>query len=271
MQEKGEEAYEEIIKGKSKLNMDRKKSVLEAMRTSDYVYTLLSRMTNLPYVECDPETYDDQILLFFHEEDARKAANRLLKDKSPVQIIKVEKKSFLMFYTALYPMGVNCIVVNDGTSGRIAVQLEELVQRADPKKLPKGQIWVENPQLHLTAIYFVQEIRKNPGQALTDEMKSLYEEMLAHFGRGKYIFVMRQDQGILVLKGKDGQAYQPLFTDSHEFQKFNRENKFRAMAVDAGKLTELLPPECSGVVINPMGVNVQLKLAKRDSQTRAGE
>lgn len=244
--------------------MDRKKSVLEALRTSDECYTLLSRMTNLPYVECDPKTFDDQILLFFHEDDAGKAANRLLKEKAPVQVIKIEKKSFLMFYLSLYPMGVNCIAVNDGVSGRIAVQLEELVQRADPKKLPEGQMWVENPQLHLTAIYFVQEIRKNPGQALTDEMKELYEEMLAHFGRGRYIFVMREDRGILVLKGKDGQAYQPLFTDPHEFQKFDREKKFRAMVVDAGKLPELLPPECSGVVINPMGVNVQLKLAKRD-------
>ena len=65
MQEEGEEAYEEIIKGKSKLNMDKKKSTLEMLRISDEVYTLLSRMTNLPYVECDPETYDDQIFILF--------------------------------------------------------------------------------------------------------------------------------------------------------------------------------------------------------------
>lgn len=264
MQEEGEEAYEEIIKGKSKLNMDKKKSTLEMLRISDEVYTLLSRMTNLPYVECDPETYDDQIFIFFDEGEAKKAASRLLNEKAPVQAVKVEKRSFLVFYTALYPMGVNCIVVNEGTSERIAVQLEELIQRADPQKLPKGQIWVENPQFHLTAIYFVQKIRKNPGQEMTDELKALYEEMLAHFGRGRYIFAARQDQGILVLKGQDGQAYQPLFTDSQEFQKFNREKKLRAMVVDAGKLVELVPPECSGVVVNPMGVNVQLKLASRN-------
>ena len=109
MQEEGEEAYEEIIKGKSKLNMDKKKSTLEMLRISDEVYTLLSRMTNLPYVECDPETYDDQIFIFFDEGEAKKAASRLLNEKAPVQAVKVEKRSFLVFYTALYP-GLNTLV-----------------------------------------------------------------------------------------------------------------------------------------------------------------
>lgn len=244
--------------------MDAKKAVLETLRTSQEVYTLLARTTNLPYVECDPQTYDDQVLLFLKEEDAKKAAERFIKEKTPVQVIRVEKKSFLPFYTSLYPMGVNCIVVNEGTSSRIAVQLNELVRRAEPDQLPQGQIWIENPQLHLTAIYFVQELRKSPGQQMTEEMKELYEEMLAHFGRGRYIFAVGKDQEVPALKGRDGQVYQPLFTDPHEFQKFNREQKFHAAAVEADKIKNLLNAESSGVVINPMGVNVLLKLAKRE-------
>lgn len=86
--------------------MNRKISTLEKLKTAEAVYVLLSRITNLPYVECDPETYDDQIFLFYSEENARKGADRFLKEKAPLQIIKVEKKSFLMFYTSLYPMGV---------------------------------------------------------------------------------------------------------------------------------------------------------------------
>lgn len=37
------------------------------------------------------------------------------------------------------------------------------------------------------------------------------------------------------------------------------------MTVDVGKLTGLLPPECDGVIVNPMGVKVQLRLEKRSS------
>ena len=187
--------------------MNRKISTLEKLKTAEAVYVLLSRITNLPYVECDPETYDDQIFLFYSEENARKG----------------------------------------------------------PDQLPKGQILVENPQFHLTAIYFVQEIRKNPGQEMTEELRSLYEEMLVHFGRGKFLFAADKDQSVLMVRGEGGKEYQLLFTDSHEFQKFDREKKFQVRAVDAEKLIGFLPPECDGVVINPVSLKVQLQLAKRNS------
>lgn len=245
------------------MSEDMKKTALEMMRVSEAVYVLLSGCTRLPYVECDAETYDDQILLFYREEDAKRRAQELLKEKTLVQVIKVEKKSFLPFYTSLYPMGVNCIVANDGMPDRTAVQLNELIRREHPNQLPEGQVWVENPELHLTAIYFMQELHKNQGQAMTETMTELYEEMLAHFGRGKYIFAVRQDKGIPALKGKDGKMYQPLFTDSQEFQKFNGTNRLRAMVVEANKVQNLLPAQSEGIVLNPLGVNVQFKIRKR--------
>ena len=243
--------------------MDMKKTALEMLRLSKAVYVLLSGCTRLPYVECDAETYDDQILLFYREDEANRRAEELLEEKILVQVVKVEQKSFLPFYTSLYPMGVNCIVVNDGMPDRIAVQLNELIRRNRPDQLPEGQIWVENPELHLTAIYFMQELHRNQGQAMTEEMKELYEEMLAHFGRGKYIFGVRRDKGIPALKGKDGKMYQPLFTDSQEFQKFNGSNGLHAMVVEADKLRNLLPAQSEGVVLNPLGVNVQFQIRKR--------
>ena len=258
-----EEADEEIIEGKSRMSEDMKKTALELMRVSEAVYVLLSGCTRLPYVECDAETYDDQVLLFYREEDAKRRAKELLAEKNLVQIIKVEKKSFLPFYTSLYPMGVNCIVVNDGMPERISVQLNELIRRSRPEELPEGQVWVENPELHLTAIYFMQALYKNQGKEMSEEMSELYEEMLAHFGRGKYIFAVRADKEIPALKGKDGKLYQPLFTDSQEFQKFNGPNQLRAMVIEADKIRNLLPAESEGVVLNPMGVNVQFKIRKR--------
>lgn len=252
---------EEIIERKGMMSVD-KKETLEKLKNSEAVYVLLSGGTNLPFVECDPDTYDDQVLVFYKEEEARAKMAALTEEKHPVRIIKVEKKNFLTFYMSLYPMGVNCIVTDDGTSKRMAVQLNELISRNSPQKLPKGQVWVENPALNLTAIYFMQELHRNRGQAMTEEMKELYEEMMAHLGRGKYIFAVGKDQGIPALKGKDGQLYQPLFTDIQEFGKFNRQNQLRAMVVDADKIPNLLPDGSAGIVINPLGVNVQFKMRK---------
>ena len=79
------------------MSVDMKKTALEMLRLSKAVYVLLSGCTRLPFVECDPETYDDQILVFYREEDAKRRAKELLEEKTLIQVIKVEQKSFLPF------------------------------------------------------------------------------------------------------------------------------------------------------------------------------
>ena len=81
--------------------VDKRKQTLEKLRSSEAVYVLMSGGTKLPYVECDSDTYDDQILVFCREADARNRMAALIAEKNPVQTVKVEKKSFLIFYTSL--------------------------------------------------------------------------------------------------------------------------------------------------------------------------
>ena len=66
------------------MSVDMKTAILERLRTSEAVYVLMSESTRLPYVECDAETFDDQILLFFAEEDAKKTAAGLISNKTAV-------------------------------------------------------------------------------------------------------------------------------------------------------------------------------------------
>ena len=47
-----------------------KSSVLKKLRESDAIYVLMSDCTRMPFVVCDPETYDDEVFIFFSEEDA---------------------------------------------------------------------------------------------------------------------------------------------------------------------------------------------------------
>lgn len=57
--------------------------------------------------------------------------------------------------------------MNVGTEEEIRVQLEHLVVRKNKEELPEGKKLIENPELHLTAMYLMQEMHRNigPGDA----------------------------------------------------------------------------------------------------------
>ena len=240
-----------------------KQETLAALRSPGELYVVMSGVTKLPFVHCDEITYDDEVFVYYRVEDAKARAKELQDQKYLTAVAKLEEKQLLGFYTSLYTMGVNCLAVNHGTDTQIDIQLAELVTRKMPEQLPNGQKIVENPELHLTAIYFMQEMRRQQSATLTEELKELQEELLAHYGKGTFVAAVREDGQVPILKQKDGSIYQPLFTDMLEFQKFARGEKMKMAVIPAAKIPEILVGEAKGVVINPFGVNVQLQVAKR--------
>lgn len=247
---------------------EKKKTAMSMLRNSEKIYALMSPCTQMPYVVCDADTYDDEVFLFEQEEDARKEAKSLEEKKIPVRLAMIDQNSRLPFFVNLYPMGVNCLVVGKGTGSEVSLQIEELITRKIPEKLPEGKQIVENPELHLTALYMAQEMRRQPKQELTDDLKEMQEELMAHFRKGKYILPVRGEEKkeMPLLKQKDGKVFQPVFTDMQEFVKFaglHRDEKMQTIIVEADKFQEVLAKETDGVAINPMGVNLQLQLAGR--------
>ena len=246
-----------------------KKETLNKLRTSQNLYLVFSLCSRMPFVYCDPETFDDQVLLYFDKETAEKEIQTLSDAGERVQLIEMTNPMFLPFYTGLFPMGVNALLVDGGTEGEIRIQLTELVRRKEEKDLPEGQKRIENPQMHLTALYFVQEFRKKDGGQMTDKLKELNDEMLAHFKEGHYIIAMHEKEGLPILKQKDGRAYQPVFTDFAEFRKFDREKKFRASVIEASKIPSIILDGVSGVAVNPLGINIVLNIQKGSSGKKA--
>ena len=122
---------------------------------------------------------------------------------------------------------------------------------------------MENPGLHLTALYFMQEVRRQKFEKLPKELQELQEEILADYGKGTYLAPFNEENGVPLLKQQNGDSYQPIFTDMLEFNKFNRENFFKASVMTADKITGALAKGARGVVVNPMGVNLQLPITKR--------
>lgn len=240
-----------------------KQETLAALRNPGELYVVMSGVTRLPFVLCDEETYDDEVFLYYREEDAREKAKQLQDKKYAAAVAKLEDKQLLAFYTSLYTMGVNCLAVNNGTDTQINIQLSDLVVRKKPDELPEGKKPIENPALHLTAIYFMQEMRRQAAPQPTEELKELQEELLAHYSKGNFVIAVREDGQVPVLKQKDGTVYQPVFTDMLELQKFVGGQKMKTVVVPAAKIPEVMIPAAKGVVINPVGVNVQLQVARK--------
>ena len=94
---------------------DRKKEVIQSIQRAAEIYTIASVCTKMPYVFCDPETFDDEVFVFLKLEDAQTAAKALAEEKEPVSLVKVENKHLLHFFSNLYTIGVNCVVVDQNS------------------------------------------------------------------------------------------------------------------------------------------------------------
>ena len=108
-----------------------KKELLTRLGHDADIFVLISLCTREPYVVCDPETFDDEVFLYLKEEEAKAAAVRLTEQKIPVSVAKVNGKEMLVFFTSLYAMGVNALIVEmDGE--KAAMQVGDIVKVETP-------------------------------------------------------------------------------------------------------------------------------------------
>ena len=117
---------------------------IQRLKTEESLWALVSGCTKEPYVVCDPETFDDEIMMFFSAQDAQEKAKQLNEAGIPVGIVKLEKRQMLLFYTSLYTMGINALLVSEGDT-QTRIQLADFVRRNKPEQDPEGKLLVENP------------------------------------------------------------------------------------------------------------------------------
>lgn len=250
--------------------------ILSLLKISKEIYCIMSTATKMQYVQCDPETYDDEILVFLKEDEAKEKAKELLKEGIPVHIAKIPQKNLLGFYSSLYVIGVNSIRVKMQYEPETVIQLDELIKRPADNELPEGQKRIENPAFHLTALYFMQIMRSAKAKERQEEARELSEELAAHFAKGTFIMAVQEDNKIPLLRQKisdeakgaeeNSAAFQPIFTDMPEFMKFNMAKKFKSIVVDMKKIPELMAKEAKGVVVNAMGVNLIMQVGRTKEQ-----
>lgn len=242
-----------------------KLEIIKKIQTLPEVFTIFSRAVRQPFVICDPESFNDQVWVFEEKEELEEKAKPFAEKKNPVAAIKVENKSFLSFYTTLYTLGVNSVVFYPKGANAVELDLEEIVKKPDFSNLPEEKRPLMNPQLQLCGIYFMQEFRRGVPIEEKENIVELEEELAANLVKSKYLLAVQKKEEnapdqknvqIPFIKNKEGDIFQPVFTDPEEFRKFNRENKLQALLVSFDGLEKLLIPAAKGVVVNPQGFNL---------------
>ena len=146
------------------------------------------------------------------------------------------------------------------------IDSDTLLVGEDYSKLPEGKVKVENPELELTTIYYMQEIRRKPGIGQQPRFREMEEEMITHFREGTFIVPVQtadkengeKESKVPFMKMKNGDIYQPIFTDMPEFFKFCRDGKFRAAVIPYEKLNAVILKQAKGIIMNPFGVRLIL-------------
>lgn len=239
------------------------------------IYMLYSTLTKLPYVECDSETFDDQVYVYGTKEAAEAAVKAFEEKNIPVYSQHLLNKKFHQSFFELYLLGVNAVKTE--TDG--VIQLTGLVPKPDYTKLPEDKQPILNPEFLLTAIYICEEERRPGAQKDTEELKQMKEELFAHLKESRLAmpaFITKSGETpdqvhFPVVALENGDRYCPVFTDlqtARDFEKQeekrleNSEEKkpeYRYMKLYFDKILQALPKNIQGVIINPNTINLMMR------------
>lgn len=241
-------------------------SVVDAVKeiqARETIFVAYSQVTKLPYVTCAEETYNDQAWFFAEEETLKEFGKKKLDEKILLMGMKYEKKDFPKMYGLLFSVGVNALVWNNGTE-EIEIELDKIVRQPDLSKLEPEKRPLINATLQLSAIYFMQELRRPVAKEEHKNLREMEEELIANLRKSEFLVAMAHSEedpskvNIPYLKNKDGKILQPVFSDVMEYEKFARGKKMRIAKLPFAKLPDIMIPQAEAMVINPMGFNLLL-------------
>ena len=124
--------------------------------------------------------------------------------------------------------------------------------------------------MQLSGIHFMQEMHRRDRNA--QALHEYEEEMAVNIVRSKFLVPHELDGDaplpdgsnirIPCVKNKEGQMFQPIFTDGQELVKFDREKKLRASIIPFENIQKFMGKEVKGIVINPTSLNIILMADK---------
>lgn len=244
--------------------------MIKKLQTLPEMFVAFSQVTKLPFVTCDEETFNDQIHIFTTQEQLQEFAKSYAEKKIFLIAIKVANEQFLHFYGSLYNIGINTLVLHEPNAAT-EFALEQVVhRRQEQEELPPEKRPLMNPELLLTSLYFLQEMRRPIPPEEKQGLAELDEELVANLVRARFLSAIEVDPNQELKNGKNnvrvpfikndrGEIYQAIFTDGYELRKFDPHKKLRPVVVGFDDLTRLLLADAKGYVLNPQSIALPLR------------
>lgn len=266
------------------------KALIAELRALGKAYALFSPLTNLSYVECEEENYNDQIQLYAAKEEAEKAAEELEEKGIRVtvrefQTVEVsvpadaehpakEKKMYLnqvrQYLGTLPFIGVNAILYKPKEREAASVCLSSVLPEDFEKKVMGNGLY--QPNLQLTGLYLMQEARRKKEYVDKKQLQEMDEEFSSNLVRsGLFLAVLppkghekddkidlRQCQ-LPYLTHQNGDRFLPVFTDIWEYQKYTQgKEQVRPIQVPFAKLMGFWVKDAKAYMMNPMGYSLPI-------------
>ena len=225
--------------------------IIKKLQNLDEMLVAYSAVTRMPFAICDDESFNDQVWIFTDQDKLKTFAEKYKEEKKLILPVKVQKKDASMFYMNLFAMGINEVVFCDGDQEN-KIELTKIVRMPDVDALPENRKPILNPQLQLSAAYFLQELRKPGVEPDREALKDLEEEMSANLARSTYLMPVD------VEKDEEGKE---IFSDTGELVKHYRgkEVQNRLIQVRFDQLSRYMIKDVQGYVLNPEGINLILR------------
>lgn len=253
-------------------------------------YALFSPFTNLPYIECEEETYNDTIFMFANKEDSIAAAKELVAKGEQIIVKEMktvgvevpvnpaepngEKKQMFLNQVrqhlgSLPFIGVNAVSYKPADGEAETVELTALLPEGFEKKVEVNVLY--NPNLQLTGAYLMQEVRKPKEKRDAEYVHELDEEFSSNLVNSKLFIAVMPPEGkerddkldlkeckMPYLKRKNGDVFFPIFTDIWEFQKYVQGKKLRSIQIPFKNVANFWVKDAKAYMINPMGSSIPL-------------
>lgn len=261
--------------------------IVKEIQNLTKAYALLSPLTNMPYVECETENYNDQVFLFAEKEDAEDAAEdyedrgiRVKVQELSTQQMQIPVKdgqtktmylNQVRHHLSILPyIGVNAVSYKSVGAEPVSVELSELLPAEFEKNVQGNKMY--QPNLQLTGLYLMQEARRKKEYVNMKQLQELDEEFSSNLVKSGLFLAVLPPKGfeksgklnlaeckMPYLKHQSGDVFFPLFTDVWEFQKYAKNNQaVRPIQIPFRDVPKFWVQDAKAYMINPLGFSLPL-------------